>query len=80
MALDLAAELTSVETRLSKAQARLDEMLDCPRPTYTVDGETFKMTEYQEFLQNLIEKLERRRDILTRAISGGGFTATQAFA
>ena len=80
MALDLSAELTAVEARLAKAQARLDDMLDQCRPTYTVDGETFKTTEYQDFLVKTIRALEKRQDLLSRALTGDGFTSTQGFA
>ncbi len=80
MAIDLSAQLATVEASLAKAQARLDDMLDQCRPTYTVDGETFKTTEYQAFLVKTIKELERRQDLLSRALTGEGFQGTQAFA
>lgn len=80
MSSNLTEELAQVERQLAAANERLEEMLACPRPTYTVDGETFKMTEYQEMLDKMIERLRKRRDILCRATSGDGFAGAQVFA
>ena len=80
MSVDLQTQLTAVNARLALAEARLDEMLDCVQMTYTVDGETFKANEYQEMLIKLIDRLTRKRDLLCRAIGGGGFKKSQGFA
>lgn len=77
---DYSAELTRVEAQLEKAESRLDEMLSCVQMTYTVDGETFKATEYQEMLLRMIKNLRARRDVLCRILNGEGFTSTQVFA
>ena len=38
MPANLTEELTKVEARIVLVEARLDSMLSCDRPTYTVDG------------------------------------------
>lgn len=80
MSQDLSAELTQVQAQLDAANARLTEMLACPQMTYTIDGESFEATQYQEMLNKLIKDLRKRRDILCRALSGDGFSTTQGFA
>lgn len=38
--------------------AQLKDISVNPKPTYTVDGQTFKWTEYQKFLTEQIKTLE----------------------
>ena len=55
---------------------RIAEVVSKPRPTYTVDGQTFKWAEY-------LEVLNKQRDAvlaqIAAASASGGLTVTQVF-
>lgn len=73
----IADTITTLTARLALVDARLDEMLDCPRPSYNVDGQKFDWTQYQEMLirmrRDIIEELEDLED----ARDGVGFETGQ---
>ena len=73
----IADTITTLTARLALVDARLDEMLDCPRPSYNVDGQKFDWTQYQEMLikmrRDIIEELEDLED----ARDGVGFEVGQ---
>lgn len=77
MAIDISARITTLTTRLAKVDARLDEMLDCPRPSYNVDGQKFDWTQYQEMLLKMRREIVEELDDLSDANDGIGFEIGQ---
>ncbi len=79
MAQSLTDRRTTVLARLVNIDAILDDLTACPKPTYTVDSQTFKWTEYYEMLSNARKDLLAECDALTDMIGGHGFEDTQVF-
>lgn len=50
-----AYDQATLEGIRDKAMTRLSEALDSPKMDYTIDGQTFNWTQYQEMLQKRID-------------------------
>lgn len=63
-----------LQTARSQLVARLLELTTKPQPSYSIDGQSVSMTEYQQFLLDGIRKLDE-------VLAGGDplFELTQAF-
>ena len=79
MAQTLAERLVIVWARIASIDTILDDLVTCPKPTYTVDAQTFKWTEYYEMLTNARKSLLAEADALTDITEGAGFEATQVY-
>ena len=77
MAVSLSDEITLLTARLAQIDARLDEMFDCVKPSYNVDGQKFDWTQYQEFLVNARAATIKRLCLLDDIQNGTGFEVTQ---
>ena len=77
MAIEIGEQITILTTRLAQIDARLDEMFDCPRPTYSVDGQRFDWTQYQEMLMEARKTVLRQLEDLHDIQDGAGFETGQ---
>lgn len=59
-----------------RQEDRLHEVLASPKPTYTVDGQTFKWNEYVKMLREGIAEIDKT---LVGLDQSGGLTMTQVF-
>ena len=66
----MATRAENLQTSLDRMAARLVDCLENPKPTYSVDGESYSWESYQAFLINSMEALEKA---LQRADSGGAW-------
>lgn len=79
MAQTNAERLTKISAEIVKLDSLISSLLDCPKPTYTVDGQTFKWGEYLKQVREMRESLQAEEDRLTDITGGHGFEATQVF-
>lgn len=74
-----AARLAVVQARITAIDAQLDQLASCMKPTYTVDGQTFKWNEFRKGLREERAELLAECDRLTDIQGGHGFEQTQVF-
>jgi hypothetical protein len=77
MAVSTADEIITLTNRLAQIDARQDEMLECVKPSYNVDGQKFDWTQYQEFLVKWRAETVARLCLLDDIVNGAGFEVTQ---
>ena len=77
MAQTLSDRIAIVQARIVAIDAILDDLLTCPKPTYTIDATNFKWTEYFEMLTKTRDKLQVECGDLVDARDGHGFSAHQ---
>ncbi len=79
MAVSTAARITHLVALIANIDAIQLDMTSCPKPTYTVDAQTFKWTEYFEMLTEQRLKALAEHDALVDIQDGAGFETGQAF-
>lgn len=52
--------IDSLRTARANYAAQLEQLSASPKPTYNVDGQSFSWTEYQKFLLESIDDLNKR--------------------
>ena len=69
------SDLTTLQTIKANYLARLSEASASPKLTYSIDGQSFSWTEYQQFLFDSLTKVDQQ----IAAAQGGFFEISQAF-
>ncbi len=77
MAVSTADEIITLTDRLAQIDSRLDEMFDCQKPSYNVDGQKFDWMQYQEMLLKARKQTIERLSLLDDVVDGAGFEVTQ---
>ena len=70
------AVIDDLKTARGNMAARLAEVTECPKPSYSVDGQAVSWTEYMEFLVSALERLDAQIADKEGSI---GFHQTQGF-
>lgn len=79
MAQTISERITKISAEVLQIDALISDLLACPKPTYTVDAQTFKWGEYLKILKEMRSELEAECDALIDIRDGNGFEETQIF-
>lgn len=79
MAQTLAQRLAVVTARITAVDVLIDGLMANFKPTYTVDGQTFKWGEYLEILTKARKELLAESDALQDMDGAYGFEQTQVY-
>ena len=80
MARTVEERIEKLKTIRDSMEDRLADMLLRPKPSYNVDGQDFKFTEYQKFLSDQVKELTVQiLELEDSGDDGGKLTRSQVF-